>query len=339
MNDSEMFKEQLDDSDYEEFSLLRDSKGFSVQRDYPDNVAFKSAIDTKGNSDTVALVHFVLLAENQKDNLIPVLLSARKYSRYLSNHYDFDFNDPESPTESSVLRSKKTKQPIDLESVNDYFFNIENKKTYDSFGNEFTLKEVLDDILKEHFLTARPFRGTVIRSKFGLNKFFQKFVRILIRILKFYLKMVNGILFEPGDSFAGELSLYKRSNMRSVKTENFDFFGYKTSKNSILFLALLSTLLFFLNPDFPLKNRLVYGFKNYELLSVGLALVLLWIIDWVFPTISFYVINLLIWIKVKSVFLKFNLRLWPFYWLLKRINILKYKKIISQFIKTILSEL
>jgi hypothetical protein len=90
--------------------------GFSVQRRYPPNVRFAPAVLRTGEPDTVVLLHVVLEIDriDSASSRIPILVRASKFSQYLSNHFDYDFSNNDSPTEESLKASRNSPQPIDI---------------------------------------------------------------------------------------------------------------------------------------------------------------------------------------------------------------------------------
>src|SRR3989304_4208766 len=87
---------------YEEFKPLKKAVGFSVQRSYPQNCKYSPPVNKKGVPDTYALI-FVLYDPNRLSStnpkIIPISAKVSVFSRYLSSHVDYDFSDPNCPTE------------------------------------------------------------------------------------------------------------------------------------------------------------------------------------------------------------------------------------------------
>lgn len=103
-----------EDSRYERATnLLNEKIGFSVQRTYPPEFRYKPPKLKNGEPDTVALIYVSYdyprtNVENEGSQLVPVAFRIVKHSRYIAQHFDYNFEDEDCPTEESVLGSKVT---------------------------------------------------------------------------------------------------------------------------------------------------------------------------------------------------------------------------------------
>lgn len=69
------------------------------------------------------------------------------------NHFDYNFDDPDSPTKESLEISKKSISPAELESYDDYFYDL-NKRCFIEKGKKIEARKMLDDIFALHIKTA-----------------------------------------------------------------------------------------------------------------------------------------------------------------------------------------
>lgn len=299
--------------DYSDFTPLKNEKvGFSVQRKYPPDIRFKPPQTKNGDPDTVAIIYVILLSgeEKEHDGKIPIFLNVRTFSKYLSSHFDYNFSDPDCPTEESVLESKSSKKPIDLESSDGFSYDPNTDNLENSKGRIVTGTDILGSIFQEHIDTVHPFRGFVIHGKIGLRNSSLYIVEFLVRLLIFLIKIISGRVFEPKDPASGWFKEYSREDMKLLKTDYLDIFGYKASKNLIVIFCVIALIVFFIDINFPLRARLAYGFKTYNIISIGFVIISLYILETVFPLICLFLINLLIKIKINLTFAKFKTKLW-----------------------------
>ena len=111
-----------DDERFEKITSLGNRKvGFSVQKKYPEDIRYRPPKKKGGADDTFALFHVVYTHPDEasvsienKDK-IPLIITIVPYSRYRGNHFDYNFEDPECPTEKSLEESKASPRPVDLE--------------------------------------------------------------------------------------------------------------------------------------------------------------------------------------------------------------------------------
>jgi hypothetical protein len=297
-------------SKYIEYTPLIDRKaGFSVKREYPPTIRYRPPKTEDGKADTVALIYVVYdhPAESRKkraDNKIPIFLNITPHSRYLSNHFDYDFNDDNCPMEDSVQESKSTPKPIALESFDEYVYDHSTNTLRDSKNNILSGVQILDKLFKEHCDTVHLFKGLALRWKMGSRDNVVKLCDLLVQIIKWILKIFFGRTFEPKDAFSGSLKIYLKEDMKLLKTESIDVYGYKASKNVIITFASLILLGYIIAYKFSIKSELVHNMMTNNLLLICFTLVALGLLDHVIPFIFLKIINGLIRLKVKLAFMK-----------------------------------
>lgn len=297
---------------YIEYTPLIDRKvGFSVKREYPANIRYLSPKTKDGKSDTVALIYVVYnypteSSKETKNNKIPIFLSITPYSRYLSNHFDYDFNDDKCPTEDSVQRSKSTPKPISLESLDEYVYDHGTNVLRDSKNSILSGEQILDKLFQEHCDTVHLFKGLTLRWKIGSQNIIVKICDFLVQIGKWLLKILFGRTFEPKDPFSGSLKIYLKEDMKLLKTEAVDVFGYKASKNVIITFAWLVLIGYFILYRFPIKSQFIHDLTSNNLLTLCFSLAILSLLDHFCPALMLYVINWLLKIKIKILFLRFK---------------------------------
>jgi hypothetical protein len=150
-----------------------DNIGFTILRNYPDNIAFKPVKSKNGKVDSVCMIKIgsplrKVTTESEDLKLFVMVSKASKY--LLSNHFNYDFNDPESPTRDSLEESKRSKQPIDLEDFDGYIYDRKNNKIFNVEGErkEVSIDDVVEKIYKLHLKTIK-FTGIWFRLKFNIK--------------------------------------------------------------------------------------------------------------------------------------------------------------------------
>ena len=118
--------------EYYDRVIYTDSKvGFSIKRNYPDNIRYKPAVKKDNTPDNVVTiwVGYTHPQETKKEidlNKVPLRVRVANMSIYRTHHFDYDFEDPECPTQNSVEHSSSTPKPIGLEYNNEFFYNHED---------------------------------------------------------------------------------------------------------------------------------------------------------------------------------------------------------------------
>ncbi len=298
--------------EYQEFRNFDRGIGFSIQRAYPDNSKYIPPKKQNRDPDTYALIRFNYSPEkvsNDKPYMVPLSANIGMFSRYISNHFDFDFNDEECPTEESVMISKRTPKPIELSFFDEYFFDHNKDTIVDHRGKNIKGKDFIDLIYNTHIATVDKFNGQLLRWKIESKNKAVSLCRLAENFFKWLLKTLCGRIFEPEERSRGILGAeYREEDLKLLKTERIDVFGYRASKNVIVtFCAILIICYLFTSfIEFSPKWLITIGTNN--LLSFALAVLTITVLDHVLPKILFKLVNLFIRIQFKILFKQFKFK-------------------------------
>ncbi|MCW7483281.1 hypothetical protein [Leptospira kanakyensis] len=263
--------------------------GFSVKREYEENIRFKPTKNQNNKNDDVCLLKIALNdwdnAEN--DKYIYFHASASKFSKYISKKPFYDFNDKECPLPESIKNSNSTPQPQDL-SLN---FRINKLTNEISYGNKtYTLIEIFEKLYNEHiYKTTYQFHLNEIR-KIKLNRYLLSPFRLTIYIFEFFLKLNFGreILdkqIEKDDS-PGVLDIELVEYDKKVK-----LFEYETSVISIFTFTSYFALFYIYYQKSFYKFYTIDTILNSSALLLLFGINLLIIYDYILPKIIFYMLK------------------------------------------------
>jgi len=297
-----LFRIENDDKIYKKFTPLTDAKaGFSVRREYPQNIDFFPLRKANGEPVTVALIKVVCreFEKQQPASKAPVFLSISPYDEYLADHYDYNFEDKNGPTKESVERSRASKKPMGLESSDAYFMDIETGQIFDSKGGKLHGRDVLDLFFDQHCDTVHFWRGLALRWKVSSKDGGVKFLEIVIQFLSWLLKCCCGREFKPKGFSVGIFKPYAWDDMRLLAIEKLNVLGYTASKNAVVTFAVLF-LIFYRFFDFGQGSV-------SSLLSICIVVVSLAFLETLFPWSIFLLINFLINKKRQLLFLKIKI--------------------------------
>lgn len=295
--------------EYSDYIVLRDDKvGFSVKREYPQNLRYIPPKTKDGRPDVAALIYVVYEKPSDSEKEIrkkaKIFLNITPFSKFLSTHWDYDYNAEGCPTEDSVQKSKTTPKPIALESFDEYVYDHDTNTLRDSKNQELTGKQILDSLFNEHCNTIHLFKGLALRWKMGSRDRVVKLCDFSIQISKWILKTFFGRTFEPKDAFSGSLKIYFKEDMKLLKTEAIDVYGYKASKNVIITFASIILITYIIAYKIPIRSQLFHNMMSNNLVTICFTLFSLWLLDHAIPFISLKIINGLIRLKVKLAFMK-----------------------------------
>lgn len=305
----EKFSFTTPDNFYDVVTLKDRKVGFSVKRKYPDNISYKPTRTAEGEPNNVAVLwvtylHPSEISKNIDAARVPISVRISNVDLYISNHWDYNFEDPNSPTEESVDESKRTKKPIELESRDEFFYNHTSDTFIDKKGNPVSGLEILEKIYREHCDTVHILKGLSLRLKLLTQSTFHTLLGFIVSFIKAILLKVFGRTIEDEDDLSELIRGYKASSLKKLSTDSLEIFGYKAPKGIIVLYCLLVVLYSFFTlteTDSYLQN-----IADKELLILAHSIFFLWFLDFVVPPILFGLMNGVIWIRAKIMRMKFK---------------------------------
>lgn len=287
---------------------LQDTKmGFSIKRKYPENIKYKPPLKQNGDPDAIAVLWVILTDErNKSDNLI-VNIRIATYHLWLANHFDYNDDNPESPTKESVEFSNKTPHPLALQNRDKFSFNQTNNHFLDSRNRVVSGIEMLDSIFNEHCETVHAVLSLELKTKRFFRKLLDYSLMAIIGTLQLILTRVfqnkldrNGLSELPVS-----LTLYGYSNLSKEQTEKLDIFGYRTAKETIILFCGIVILLSFLNYKSWLELKYFQHISKDSFLVVTHAIFALACIEYL-PRGLFWVLNHVIKFRAAIAFTNIN---------------------------------
>lgn len=283
--------------------INKDSIGFSVIKEYPEKSSFVPAKNAEGKMDSVTLIKIGY--DNENNAKVPLRVNIHKASRYLLNgHWNYNYEDKNSPTEESLKESKESKQPIDLEDLSRYIFNTTTKKLFDKEKNKYiSPKEIIEDIYETHLQTLK---NRSFRAKMAIKNNISSFVDPINRTLKWTNFFLFGKQLKETSNFStGIFQTYAYSDLISLTTEKTKILGSdfpvtnQTARTFVVILVFIFLINYFLKFDiFGLVNILNESSKN-SLFLAALIAVMLYIFDRVLPNFILFLINCFIKLRLK----------------------------------------
>lgn len=296
---------------YERYTPLKDRKAaFSVQKIYPSDILYSPPTRKNGEPDVVSIIHVIYNhpseQKNFKSNKIPIILTVTPFSRFLANHFDYDFTNEECPTAESVERSKATPKPIGLDFMEDFFYDHDNNTIINSTGKTLNGRQVLDYVFQKHCDTVHRFKGLKLR-------FHLRSKNINIWVLSFFidaceslLKIAFGRTLEPEGIVVSAFEGYSKKDLKILNTDSINVFGYKASKNVIVSFCLLVFIGYLFGFLFCVSSEFFKGMFSNGFLIATNAILLLFLMDVIFPKFVFWLLNKFIKIRTSLMFKKFK---------------------------------
>jgi hypothetical protein len=280
--------------EHEKLTPFNNEIGFSIQRPYPEGNRFKPPKTKAGKPDTYAIIgirYEPSKVSADKPKVVPISAKVSVFSRYVSKHWDYDFSDKKCPTEESVIASKKTPKPIDLSAFDEYAYDHDDGVFLDAKGCVIEGMAIIDDLFKSHLATVDKFDGWVFRGKLASRDKAGSFCEILSKFLKRLLSITCGRSLESDKLMRGIWVEYRAEDMKLLKTERIDVFGYKASKNVIVTFCTMLLTGYSLFHWTSMSSTWLKGVTNNSLLSLAFSILLIGFLDQVLPSLFLRAIN------------------------------------------------
>ncbi|MCK5320522.1 hypothetical protein KAJ61_03985 [Candidatus Parcubacteria bacterium] len=188
------------------------------------------------------------------------------------------------------------RDPVDTESLNDYFYNIETKEFFKK-NKTINPDDIINEIYNKHIKSTKLIRGIMIRFKIFLwRKIISKLLKIISNFFYYLLLVVSGnrYVYEP---ILGEETI----NTKVVKSkfdevdlemkevlkegEKFKFLDYEASRWSIIFYSLLHFSIFIVFYIYDLQPEIITIVIKNNFLTLLYVILSLWILETVIPSI------------------------------------------------------
>lgn len=272
---------------------MRDTAvGFSIQRNYPSGIRFKPAKGKKGDDDVAVIwVVFEPHKKSPDGDLIPLRLRISTMSKYRAAHWDYDFDDQENcPTEESVLLSKGTPRPLDLNLHNDCYYSVELGRLVDAKRRPVDGVEVLGRLFNAHCDTVHPIKGIRWQGSEWLSNVIRRLFDLPVNFFHWMLVSVFGRTLDERPERSIFIDGYMWSDFKKVSVDSIEVAGYRTSKRVVVvFLVLVVVGCYLLLPAD--EKTYVGTLIRSEFLLAAHSLALLLILDEALPAALFFFLN------------------------------------------------
>lgn len=271
--------------------------GFSIQKNYPENIRYKPAKTRNGKDDNIAVIWVSLGADAVDNNLTPLRLRVANMSLYRAKHWDYNFDEDDSPTEESVIASRKTPQPLELNWIGGVFYDQQHNVLKDESNNIITGVAVLNKIFSAHCDTVHPIKGLPIKTLNRVHNCARGILDLLVASVIFILRKLFGRTIDENGAKMSYFSGYEWENFKKISIDSIELAGYRASKNVIVIFSIITVFASFL--ILPTKeDTYVHSLINSETLMILHIIVGLYLLDDLIPSALFMLLNLLI--KVRT---------------------------------------
>jgi uncharacterized Tic20 family protein len=283
---------------YIEYVPLKDTQaGFSVKREYPEKIRYSPPRTSNGKADRVALLDVVCYIfkhrkEAKKTLKLPIFMSVHLFGRYFSNrnHFDYNFDDKDCPTKESLKKSKSTPRPFDLQSVDEYVYDLQSCTLQNKKGKVQTGEQLLDELFEKHCNTIHLLKGLKFRWRINARNLSMMILGFTERIFVWLLKICLGRELEPSSMTTRISGQYKKEDMRLLRTQSIEFLGYKASINVIITFSITVVAIIAVTHIF--KVGLLSVILANKVGVICLAIIVLWLLDRIVPRIILWCINI-----------------------------------------------
>jgi len=271
--------------------LVDRNVAFSVQREYPQDSRYVPPKTQNGTPNVVAIAKIVYehpaevpeLYENNFDpDEVKLRVHVAMFDRYLANHIEHNEDDPDSPTQAELERSRRTPEPQNINFSGDFTFNHSTNQCTDTRGDTCTPQEFLDHIFSIHFNTVHRKYGRSFRIRsHGHTLLFtslQKLENSIEWVLKKHANM------ERKGSVVGRMFTRPKPDEFEVhKKEEVDFQGIKTTISSVNLVCLALIIGAIISYYGNVKIDFLVFVAEHPLLQAAFVVLLFAVLDRVLP--------------------------------------------------------
>ena len=281
--------------------------GFSVQKEYPDNIRYKPAKTISGIVDNVAVIWVVYEAirKAQDGDRVPIRFRIGTLSKYRAKHWDYNFDDAECPTEESIKASLSTPQPMQLDWVDEIFCSSTGGGLVNADGEVVDGVAVLNKLFEHHCNSVHLLKGLPLRSKQQAHKLLSWTINKIIETPIWILKAFFGRTLDEDLNRITYLQGYLPQDFKKLSVDAIEVAGYRASKRVIVLFALIVVLLcWYLLP--PKEGSYLASVIDSEFLLAVHSLLLLIFLDEVLPSLMFRFVNFMI--GLRKTYFNFQLK-------------------------------
>lgn len=247
----------------------KDGVGFSIFKDYHDG---RASLYKIGISDR----------ELQKDDPLKNLRISASYGD----------NTPDGIT--LAPRKQSLWDPIDLYSLDEYFYNTATRKFY-YHNKEVSAQQIFLNIENEHMRPTKKIRGFLLRYRLWYWRRSLPFtIKVIDSILIFLLWIISGERLKSNIWEKRSELINKRIPEKDIQFEQaktMDFFGYKAKRWSVVFYCTLHLIIYVIIFNKSVRYGSLSGIFTNNFLAVCYIVVSFAITESFIPTMLKSIIN------------------------------------------------
>lgn len=297
--------------------------GFSIIKTYPENKYFSPTKSRNGQDDDVMLIKVFTYGEPKESSLFSVGATVSKVSLFLlDNANPFQHRDdgtsPASPIEENIQKSLKSVQPINLEEMHRFSFDLEKEEFFDKKKKKVVPASfIIEHMYREHIATYSSIRGLKLKTKIKLNNWIIRTVEAVGNLLIKIIPKISGRKIENNaynifiksfawvnpkgiDDQTGTSNLMEYDNLlRKINPFTFSFVT--------AFILILYLFYYYFCSDFLNIISFIKANENDQIFSVTIIAFIILFFNYILPNALLFILNLLIKAYQKLSFRRFEL--------------------------------
>ena len=188
----------------------------------------------------------------------------------------------------------------------DYKYDHERDVFVTADGNVIDGMTIIDGLYDSHIATVDSIKGRLFQWKLTSRHKGVSFCEMVEEFLKWLIKIICGRTLKSDDTTRGIFDIFRLEDMKLLKTESIDVFGYKASKNVIVVFCILILFGYSFLHWTRLRSSWLTSVANNSLLSLAFGILVISILDHILPICFLWVVNRLI--KLRWRLLSGNMR-------------------------------
>jgi len=264
---------KIDLGDFFGFTIFNNGEGFSLFKHFNKNQ----------KKEKLSLIKFFILDQKEKKDIVSIGASAI-YGEKIKEGIAFTEN--------------KLNEPLNIESIDEYFFNINTLDIYKK-NKKISQIELINDFYYQHIKITKIPQGLWLRVKVFFYKVLMKNLFICLKRLFYYLLfLLNGDKYDyisAGkieklngkiiSSRFDKVGVNYHKDIQEKKGKEMKFFGYEANIQIIIFYSAIHILIYIFCVIFEFQSSIVINFFNNTFLTLLYVVFSLWFFDAILPII------------------------------------------------------
>ncbi len=263
---------------------LRGTDFYGIVGFYPRDIGFSVKKKFNHRNGFISLIKIAVLKDSQgSTNLKKPLYVSAAYGKLNQSGSGLVYLDNDD-------KKSFRKEPIDIQTAEDYFFDLRNGKIYKK-DKPIKGADLLAEIYKAHLSSWHTYTGLLIRVKLELFRTVSSAWGVFSKLAEYTLFIISGDRYSFDPFMAGfeeeANKLYGDGELKETdkKGKRIEFLGNKASAWAVIFYCVVHLMVYAALIITALRPTPIMILFRNNFLTIAYVVVTLWLVDTAIPII------------------------------------------------------